>query len=149
MELMTLLMMLFNGLVLGSYLVLLSLGLSIIFGMLGVVNFAQGALYMLGAYAGYTLLSIGASFWLALLIAPLVVGAISAVVERTLIRRLYNESDIYILLLTFGLMLVFEEIIRLIFGDLGKADRSSRVFVGGGEPRFYVLPRPIVFSSSC
>ena len=68
----TLMMMLFNGLVFGSYLVLLSLGLSIIFGMLGVVNFAQGALYMLGAYAGYTCLLFGLNFWVALLVAPLV-----------------------------------------------------------------------------
>ena len=85
MELMTLLMMLFNGLVLGSYLVLLSLGLSIIFGMLGVVNFAQGALYMLGAYAGYTLLSLGVDFWLTLVLVPLIVAALAGI--------LYQDPD--------------------------------------------------------
>ncbi len=120
MELITLGMMLFNGLVLGSYLVLLSLGLSIIFGMLGVVNFAQGALYMLGAYAGYTIIAAGADFWTALVVAPLVVALISGLTERFLLRRLYKEPDIYILLLTFGIMMVLEEGIRLIYGDLGK-----------------------------
>ncbi len=120
MDLGTVGMMLFNGLVLGSYLVLLSLGLSIIFGMLGVVNFAQGALYMLGAYAGYTFLSIGCNFWLALVFAPLVVAFLASLAERFLIRSIYKEPGIYILLLTFGLMLVFEEAIRLVYGDLGK-----------------------------
>jgi branched-chain amino acid transport system permease protein len=82
----TLMMMLFNGLVLGSYLVLLSLGLSIIFGMLGVVNFAQGALYMLGAYAGYTCLFLGLNFWVALLVAPLAVAFVAMLAEKFLIR---------------------------------------------------------------
>lgn len=140
MEFMTLLMMLFNGLVLGSYLVLLSLGLSIIFGMLGVVNFAQGALYMLGAYAGYTLLSLGVDFWLTLVLVPLIVAAIAGILEKLLIRHLYKEPDIYILLLTFGLMMVFEEIIRLIFGDLGKPIAAPEVLSGAVNLGFMYYP---------
>ena len=140
MEFMTLLMMLFNGLVLGSYLVLLSLGLSIIFGMLGVVNFAQGALYMLGAYAGYTLLSLGVDFWFTLLLVPLIVAAIAGILEKLLIRHLYKEPDIYILLLTFGLMMVFEEIIRLIFGDLGKPIAAPEVLSGAVNLGFMYYP---------
>jgi branched-chain amino acid transport system permease protein len=140
MELMTLLMMLFNGLVLGSYLVLLSLGLSIIFGMLGVVNFAQGALYMLGAYAGYTLLSLGVDFWFTLILAPLIVAALAGILEKLLIRHLYKEPDIYILLLTFGLMMVFEEVIRLIFGDLGKPIAPPEVLSGAVNLGFMYYP---------
>src|SRR5271157_1904113 len=81
---------LFNGLMLGSFYVLLSLGLSIIFGMLGVVNFAHGALYMLGAYAGYTACYLcSQNFWLAVIVAPLAVGIIGMIIESTLIKRLY------------------------------------------------------------
>jgi branched-chain amino acid transport system permease protein len=145
MEMTTLLMMLFNGLVLGSYLVLLSLGLSIIFGMLGVVNFAQGALYMLGAYAGYTCLHFGLNFWVAILVAPLVVAFVASLSERFLIRILYKEHDIYILLLTFGLMLVFEEVIRLIYGDLGKPISIPSSLSGAVNLGFMYYPKYRLF----
>ena len=141
----TLIMMLFNGLVLGSYLVLLSLGLSIIFGMLGVVNFAQGALYMLGAYAGYTCLTFGLNFWVALLVAPLAVAFIAMLAERFLIRFLYKEADIYLVLLTFGLMLVFEEVIRLIFGDLGRPIRIPEMLSGAVNLGFMYYPKYRLF----
>jgi branched-chain amino acid transport system permease protein len=145
MEFNTLVMMLFNGLVLGSYLVLLSIGLSIIFGMLGVVNFAQGALYMLGAYAGYTCLSFGGSFWLALLLAPLAVALVAGVTERLFIRTLYKEPGIYILLLTFGLMLVFEEAVRLIYGDLGKPIHVPETLSGAVNLGFMYYPKYRLF----
>jgi branched-chain amino acid transport system permease protein len=141
----TIIMMLFNGLVLGSYLVLLSLGLSIIFGMLGVVNFAQGALYMLGAYAGYTCLLFGLNFWVALLVAPLVVAFIAMLAERFLIRFLYKEADIYVVLLTFGLMLVFEEVIRLIFGDLGRPIGVPDLLSGAVNLGFMYYPKYRLF----
>jgi branched-chain amino acid transport system permease protein len=138
-------MMLFNGLVFGSYLVLLSLGLSIIFGMLGVVNFAQGALYMLGAYAGYTCLLFGLNFWVALLVAPLVVAFIAMLAERFLIRHLYQEADIYVVLLTFGLMLVLEEVIRLIFGDLGRPIAVPDLLSGVVNLGFMYYPKYRLF----
>ncbi|HEX2681346.1 MAG TPA: branched-chain amino acid ABC transporter permease, partial [Candidatus Dormibacteraeota bacterium] len=94
----------FNGLISGAFYALLSLGLAIIFGMLRVVNFMHGALYMLGAFAAYLLgVQLGVSFWWALVIAPLAVAAVGFVLERTLLRWLYNLDILYNLLLTFGL----------------------------------------------
>jgi branched-chain amino acid transport system permease protein len=110
---------LFTGLALGAVYVLLAIGLSLIFGMLTVVNFAHGAFYMLGAYLGLYLLSIGANFWLALLLVPLLVGLIGLGVERTLIRPLYGRGIDYPLLLTFGLSYVIVELVRIAFGKSG------------------------------
>ncbi len=137
---------LFNGLMLGSFYVLLSLGLSIIFGMLGVVNFAHGALYMLGAYAGYCVCYIlGQSFWLALIIAPLSVGFVGMVLERTLIKRLYTAPHFYNLLLTFGIMFVIEEIIRLIFTPIGKPFDTPSFFLGSIDLGFIIFPKYRIF----
>jgi branched-chain amino acid transport system permease protein len=110
---------LFTGLALGAVYVLLAIGLSLIFGMLTVVNFAHGAFYMLGAYLGLYLLSIGANFWLALLLVPLGVGIVGLGVERTLIRPLYGRGIDYPLLLTFGLSYVIVELVRIAFGKSG------------------------------
>ena len=109
-------MQMFSGLALGAVLIMLALGLSIVFGMLGVVNFAHGAFFMVGAYAGVLFLGLTGSFWLALLLAPLAVGAIGLVVERLLIRPLYGRSADDPLLLTFGLGYVLVEAIRIAFG---------------------------------
>src|SRR5688500_16369669 len=103
---------LFTGVALGAVYVLLAIGLSLIFGMLTVVNFAHGAFYMLGAYVGLYLLSIGANFWVALLLVPILVGAIGLGIERTLIRPLYGRGIDYPLLLTFGLSYVIVELVR-------------------------------------
>ena len=110
---------LFTGLALGAVYVLLAIGLSLIFGMLTVVNFAHGAFYMLGAYVGLYLLSIGANFWVALLLVPLLVGVVGLGVERTLIRPLYGRGIDYPLLLTFGLSYVIVELVRIAFGKSG------------------------------
>src|SRR5215470_3356552 len=110
---------LFTGLALGAVYVLLAIGLSLIFGMLTVVNFAHGAFYMLGAYLGLYLLSIGANFWLALVAVPLLIGTIGLGVERTLIRPLYGRGIDYPLLLTFGLSYVIVELVRIAFGTSG------------------------------
>src|SRR5881396_681877 len=97
----------FNGLVNGAFYALLSLGLAIIFGMLRVVNFAHGVFYMLGAFAAFILLDqFAVNFWLALLIAPLGVGLIGMILERTVIRHLYGLDPLYNFLLTFGIALV-------------------------------------------
>src|SRR6185436_3959489 len=109
----------FTGLVLGGIFVLLAIGLSLIFGLMTVVNFSHGALYMLGAYFGYVLLTRTGSFTIALVLAPALVGALGLLVERFLIRPLYGRSPDDPLLLTFGLSLVVVETARLIWGKIG------------------------------
>ena len=110
---------LFAGLALGSVYVLLAIGLSLIFGMLTVVNFAHGAFFMLGAYVGLWLLSIGVNFWICLVAVPLIVGGFGLAVERTLIRPLYGRGIDYPLLLTFGLSYIIVEVVRIVFGKSG------------------------------
>lgn len=110
---------LFTGLALGAIYVLFAIGLSLIFGMLTVVNFAHGAFYMVGAYVGLFLLSLGGSFWLCLVAVPLIVGTSGLIVERFLIRPLYGRGIDYPLLLTFGLSYVMVELIRIAFGKSG------------------------------
>jgi branched-chain amino acid transport system permease protein len=110
---------LFTGLALGAVYVLLAIGLSLIFGMLTVVNFAHGAFYVLGAYVGYTVLDYGGNFWLALVVVPLVVGGLGLAVERTLIRPLYGRGIDDPLLLTFGLGYVLIELVRIAYGKTG------------------------------
>lgn len=110
---------LFTGLALGAIYVLFAIGLSLIFGMLTVVNFAHGAFYMVGAYVGLFLLSLGGNFWLCLVAVPLIVGTIGLVVERFLIRPLYGRGIDYPLLLTFGLSYVMVELVRIAFGKSG------------------------------
>jgi branched-chain amino acid transport system permease protein len=109
----------FTGLALGAVYVLLALGMSLIFGMLTVVNFAHGAFYMLGAYLGLALLGLTGNFWICLLLAPIGVGMLGMLTERFLIRPLYGRGIDYPLLLTFGLSYVFVEFIRIVFGIQG------------------------------
>jgi branched-chain amino acid transport system permease protein len=104
-----------NGLVLGALYVLMALGLSIIFGMIGVINFAHGALFTLGAYVAYQLQG-ALGFPGALVVAPVLVGALGMLLEATLLRRLYLEDPLQGLLLTFGLAMVLEQGIRLAWG---------------------------------
>jgi len=107
---------LLHGLVFGAALGLLALGLTVIFGLLGVMNFAHGELYMLGAYAGIAVIGVTHSFWVALVIAPLLVGVVAAVTEMATLRPLYRREPLYGLILTFGLALVFREGARQIWG---------------------------------
>jgi branched-chain amino acid transport system permease protein len=107
---------LLHGLVFGAALGLLALGLTVIFGLLGVMNFAHGELYMLGAYAGIVTIGVTHSFWVALIVAPLAVGAVAAVTEILTLRPLYRREPLYGLILTFGLALVFREAVRQIWG---------------------------------
>lgn len=109
----------FTGVALGAIYVLFAIGLSLIFGMLTVVNFAHGAFYMVGAYAGLLLLWLTGNFWLCLFAVPLLVGALGLLVERTLIRPLYGRGIDYPLLLTFGLSYVMVELVRIGFGKTG------------------------------
>ena len=113
------LMQLFSGVALGAILVLTALGLSIIFGMLGVVNFAHGALFMVGAYAGLWVASLTGSFWWGLLVAPIMIGLFGMLIEYLLVRPLYGRSIDDPLLLTFGLSYVLVEGVRIVFGTDG------------------------------
>src|SRR3981081_4383131 len=121
---------LFTGLALGAIYVLFAIGLSLIFGMLTVVNFAHGAFYMVGAYVGLFLLSLGGNFWLCLVAVPLIVGTIGLVVERFLIRPLYGRGIDYPLLLTFGLSYVMVELIRIAFGKSGYPFDTPEILQG-------------------
>jgi branched-chain amino acid transport system permease protein len=139
------------GLVNGSFYAMLSLGLAVIFGLLGIVNFAHGALYMMGAYVAWLSMDkFGLGFWWALVLAPLVIGALGVVVERTLLKRLYKIDPIYGLLLTFGLALIAEGIFRDQFGVSGQQYSVPEALQGATNLGFMVLPNYrgfVVFAS--
>ena len=129
------------GLVNGSFYAMLSLGLAVIFGLLGIVNFAHGALYMMGAYAAWIGMDkFGINYWWSLVLAPLVVGAIGVVIERTLLKHLYKIDPIYGLLLTFGLALIAEGVFRDQFGVSGQSYEVPELLKGGTDLGFMVLP---------
>src|SRR5271154_6685174 len=109
------------GLINGSFYALLSLGLAIIFGLLNIINFAHGALYMMGAFCAWFLLTwFGIGYWPALVIAPLVIGLVGLVIERAMLRWLYGIDHLYGLLLTFGLALVLQGLFQNEFGSAGQ-----------------------------
>jgi len=139
-------MQLFNGLILGSIYVLLSLGLSIIFGMLGIINFAHGAFYMLGAYAAYTIVSyVFSSFWAAFVFAPLFMAGFGAACEYFLFRRLYRLPPLYVVLFTFGLMMSLQDIIRMIFGSMGVPFSTPASLTGAVNLGFMYYPKYRLF----
>jgi branched-chain amino acid transport system permease protein len=139
-ELSTLVAQVFTGLVLGMIYVLLAIGLSLIFGLMTVVNFAHGALYMLGAYFGVFLLGYTRSFWVALIVAPLMVGALGLLIERFLIRRLYGRSPNDPLLLTFGLSLILIEGVKVFWGKIGLTLDPPRALAGAVDLGFMTFP---------
>jgi branched-chain amino acid transport system permease protein len=129
------------GLVNGSFYALLSLGLAVIFGLLGVVNFAHGAFYMLGAFAAYVGLQfLGVNYWCALLLAPLAVGLLGIIIERLFLRHLYQLEPVYGLLLTFGMALIAEGIMRSLFGASGRSYPVPQLLQGAFNLGFMVLP---------
>jgi branched-chain amino acid transport system permease protein len=129
------------GLINGSFYALLSLGLSIIFGLLNIINFVQGAYFMVGAFVAYFLMqSFGVSYWGALLLAPLAVGLLAVVVEQTMLRRLYKLDHVYGWLLTFGLSLMLESVFRQIYGASGKQYGSPPLLSGGVDLDVMFLP---------
>lgn len=129
------------GLINGSFYAMLSLGLAVIFGLLRVINFAHGAQYMLGAFVALLMLKFaGIGYWGALLLAPLVVGALGALVERTMLSRLYKLDHLYGLLFTFGLALTIEGTFRYFFGASGQPYTTPAALSGGVNLGFMFLP---------
>jgi branched-chain amino acid transport system permease protein len=136
---------LFTGLALGSVFVLLALGLSLIFGLLTIVNFAHGQFYMLGAYAGVFFLALTGNFWLALLAVPLAVGVLGMLCERFLIRPLYGRGIDYPLVLTFGLGLMLLESVRMIAGTEGVPFSTPPALAGAVDLGFFFFPKYRLF----
>jgi branched-chain amino acid transport system permease protein len=129
------------GLVNGCFYAMLSLGLAVIFGLLNVINFAHGAVYMLGAFAAYLGARwLGINYWIALFLVPMVVGAFGMLVERLLLRRLTGLDHLYSLLLTFGLALVLEGIFLDIYGSAGQSYAGPAQLEGLVDLGFMRLP---------
>jgi branched-chain amino acid transport system permease protein len=134
------------GLLNGGFYALLSLGLAVIFGLLGVVNFAHGAFYMLGAYATWMLLDFfGLNYWAALVLSPLLVGLLGVILERLFLKHLYKVNPLYGLLLTFGLALIAEGVLREMFGASGQTYPVPELLQGALDVGFMILPIYRVF----
>jgi branched-chain amino acid transport system permease protein len=132
---------LFLGLINGSFYAILSLGLAIIFGLLNIINFAHGALYMMGAFVAWILLhQFGVGYWWALILAPAVVGLFGVLIERFLLARLYKVDHLYGLLLTFGLALIIQGLFRVQYGASGLPYAVPPELMGGRKLPFMFLP---------
>jgi branched-chain amino acid transport system permease protein len=129
------------GLINGAFYAMLSLGLAVIFGLLRIINFCHGALYMMGAFVAWFLLQYaGIGYWGALVLAPIVVGLFGVVIERSMLRWLYKLDHLYGLLLTFGLALVIQGVFRHYFGSSGKPYGIPELLAGGHNLGFMFLP---------
>ena len=132
---------LFLGLINGSFYAVLSLGLAIIFGLLNIINFSHGALYMMGAFVSWLALThFGVSYWVSLLLSPLIVGALGVIIERLLLRHLYQLDHLYSLLLTFGLALIAEGVFTNLYGISGESYEVPDLLQGGVDLGFMFLP---------
>jgi branched-chain amino acid transport system permease protein len=141
-----LLQQIFNGLVSGSFYALLALGLSVIFGMLGVVNFAHGAFYMLGAFGAFVMLdSVGMSWWLSLLVVPLLLFVVGMLFERLLVRRLVALDPLYNFLLTFGAALILQDLVRLRYGVTSQPYQRPELLTGQMDLVLFTFPKYQVF----
>ncbi|MBS0391283.1 MAG: branched-chain amino acid ABC transporter permease [Comamonadaceae bacterium] len=129
------------GLVNGSFYAILSLGLAVIFGLLNVINFAHGALFMLGALITWMAMSyLGVNYWVMLIAAPLLVGVIGVVIERLLLRWIYKLDHLYGLLLTLGLTMIIEGVFRSIYGVSGLGYDTPELLEGATNLGFMILP---------
>ena len=129
------------GLINGAFYAMLSLGLAVIFGMLNIINFAHGALFMMGAFSAWMLLNYaGIGYFPALILAPLIVGIFGVILEKTIISRLYKLDHLYGLLLTFGLSLVIEGLFRNAYGSSGLPYRIPDVLQGATDLGFMFMP---------
>ncbi len=129
------------GLINGSFYAILSLGLAVIFGLLNIINFTHGAQYMMGAFVAWMCLNyLGINYWVALLLAPLVVGATGIAIERLLLKRIAHVDHLYGLLLTFGLALIIQGLFRNEFGSSGLPYQIPAELRGGVNLGFMFLP---------
>jgi len=129
------------GLINGAFYAVLSLGLALIFGLLNIVNFAHGALYMVGAFVAFLLLDVlGIGYWWALLLSPVIVGLFGMVIERFLLRPIADLDHLYGLLLTFGLALLLEGLFRQVYGVAGETYAIPDSLQGGYNLGFMFLP---------
>ena len=136
---------LLNALALAGLLFLVSAGLSLVFGILRVVNFAHGVFYMLGAYLGFTAVRLTGWFWPSLLIVPPVVGIVGALLEASTLRFIYRRPPIYQLLLTFGLALILEESVRVVYGPTALGVEPPALLQGAVEFGGTIYPRYRLF----
>lgn len=134
-----------NGLSIGVAVILMALGLTIIFGLLDVINMAHGEFYAMGAYLGLTLAAAGVSFWLLLILVPLVMAALGYAIERTLIQRVFHHKDRHILtlLLTFGMAIVLEDLFKMIYG--AQSSKPDSPITGVSEVMGMLLPNYRLF----
>jgi branched-chain amino acid transport system permease protein len=133
------------GLALGAVYILMACGLTIIFGLLDVVNFAHGTFYMLGAFAAFVIISLFGNFWLGLASAVILVGLVGWVTETFLIKPLYGKDPLYPLLLTFGFSVAVTDLMRLIFGTIGKIVELPKGFTGSLMMGGIFIPKYRVF----
>src|SRR5665213_724953 len=136
---------LFNGLVLGAFYAIVALGLSLIMNLTGTINMAHGSFMTLAGYLAYTMVQRGMSFWVALIVAPLIVVIVGVLVERGLVRPLYKREPFYSLLMTFGLSLMAEEAFRLIWGPNGVPFSPPPVLAGAAALGFMSFPTFRIF----
>ena len=134
-----------NALALAGLLFLVSAGLSLVFGILRVVNFAHGVFYMLGAYLGFTAVAVSGWFWLSLVVVPPLVGVVGALLEASTLRFIYRRPPIYQLLLTFGLALILEESVRVLYGPTAKGIDPPPLLQGAVEIAGTFYPRYRLF----
>jgi branched-chain amino acid transport system permease protein len=129
------------GLINGAFYAMLSLGLAVIFGMLNIINFAHGALFMMGAFVSWMLLEyLGIGYFWSLLLSPIIVGAFGLVMEKTIISRLYKLDHLYGLLLTFGVALIIEGLFRNAYGSSGMPYRIPSALQGATDLGFMFMP---------
>ncbi len=129
------------GLVNGSFYAMLSLGLAVIFGLLNVINFSHGALYMMGAFLAWMGIEyFGLNYWLVLILAPLAVGVFGVIIEKTMLRHLYKLDHLYGLLLTFGITLLVEGVFRSFYGVSGQPFQVPEALAGATDLGFMVMP---------
>ncbi|HJU99297.1 MAG TPA: branched-chain amino acid ABC transporter permease [Burkholderiaceae bacterium] len=129
------------GLVNGSFYAMLSLGLAVIFGLLNVINFSHGALYMMGAFLAWMGMTyLGLNYWVMLVLAPVLVGVFGIIIEKTMLRWLYKLDHLYGLLLTFGITLMVEGVFRSFYGVSGQPFEVPALLAGATDLGFMVLP---------
>lgn len=142
-------MQLLNGIVVGAIYTLITIGLTIVLGMLNVINFAHGAVYALGAYFAFTVASLignwSGSFWVAVLVAPLAVALVGVVIEIVLLRRIYGAVHEYQIIMTFGVALVIQELIIMIWGPIGKSVPMPPQLIGVIDFGVFAFPIYRVF----